>query len=473
MKKSKELVRKTGIISLGKISTQVVSFFLLPLYTARLNAEDYGNFDLIVTMAAFFCPLLTMLMEESMFRFLVDAKDEDEKEKIISQTFIFCVFNGAIVCSIVFAVCKFVNYTYATEFILYLMILFLVALSNALSRGLGKIGLYSLSNFISSVIVILLNLFFILAMNWEFKALFVSNVSANLIASIFVMLRLGVWKYIKLSAIDKKLMKEMLRYSMPLVPNSISWSIINASDRLVITGFLGVSSNGLYSVANKFPGLINNFFSFFNIAWREVSAKIVNDNDVEEFDRVFKAVRNGLISITIVLIGCIKIIYPFFINEAYQSSISYVPILAIAVYYLCISAFYGGVFTAYKDTNIIGQTSLLGAIINLAVDLVLVRSIGIYAAAISTLFAAYFMCIYRKLKMQKYLKIGFKSDIVEAVLFAIGLVWFHVDNNFLNIMFASVSVITAIIVSRSFIYKSYYILKNYYDEIWKTIKSGR
>ena len=53
MSKANGLVKNTFIISIGKISTQIISFLLLPLYTAKVSTEDYGNADFVMSIAAF------------------------------------------------------------------------------------------------------------------------------------------------------------------------------------------------------------------------------------------------------------------------------------------------------------------------------------------------------------------------------------------------------------------------------------
>ena len=53
MSRSKELVKNTAILTIGKMCTQFVSFLLLPLYTALLSTEEYGIVDLFTTYIAF------------------------------------------------------------------------------------------------------------------------------------------------------------------------------------------------------------------------------------------------------------------------------------------------------------------------------------------------------------------------------------------------------------------------------------
>ena len=48
MGKKRELVKNTAIITVGKLCTQFLSFFLLPVYTAVLSTSEYGTFDLLM-----------------------------------------------------------------------------------------------------------------------------------------------------------------------------------------------------------------------------------------------------------------------------------------------------------------------------------------------------------------------------------------------------------------------------------------
>ena len=76
--RAKDLAVNTIIIGIGKFSTQIVSFLLLPLYTSILTAEEYGIYDLIITIATFLLPIITLLMQESMFRFLIDYMQKQQ-----------------------------------------------------------------------------------------------------------------------------------------------------------------------------------------------------------------------------------------------------------------------------------------------------------------------------------------------------------------------------------------------------------
>lgn len=85
MNERRRLIKNTGIIAIGNISTKLVSFFLLPLYTAVLSTAEYGAYDYIISIATFCVPFVSVLMDESIFRFLIDCKTELDKKKKFLQ----------------------------------------------------------------------------------------------------------------------------------------------------------------------------------------------------------------------------------------------------------------------------------------------------------------------------------------------------------------------------------------------------
>ena len=407
MNQKKQLMKNTIIIAIGKLSTQIISYLLLPLYTSQLDPSEYGNYDFICTLSVFLCPIITLLMEESMFRYLIDADSKVQRKKIITQTIIYTFFGTVLFTIIAALIMGFgTDYTpmYITAIITFVISNILIGLSNALSRGLGKIKLYSVSNFILGISTIILNIVFILSLNAGAEGLLWANTIANAFTAIVILGILKLPKYI--GKIDKPLMKDMIKYSIPLVPNSISWSIINMSDKIILTQMVSSAANGIYAMANKFPNIINVLYGYFYTAWKESAAKIVKeDNKNQYYNSIYHDAKRFLYAVTICLIAVMPFAFPIFINEAYNEAYVYIPIVMIATYYSNLSSFYGGIFSAYKDTKIMGTTTIVAAVINLVIDLLLVNTLKIYAACFSTLIANLIVYFYRKKKLKKYLKL--------------------------------------------------------------------
>ena len=81
MSKEKQLFKNTAIVSLGKICTQLITFFLLPLYTYILTAEEYGIVDLLNNLVSLLIPIVILQIDQGVFRYLLDCRGQEEKEK--------------------------------------------------------------------------------------------------------------------------------------------------------------------------------------------------------------------------------------------------------------------------------------------------------------------------------------------------------------------------------------------------------
>ena len=117
MSKGKELVKNTGILFIGKISTQFVSFLLLPLYTAKLSTEEYGTLDLYTMIASILILILSLQLEQAIFRFLL-TNEEDEKN-VLSSTAIFLILSSAVLTIIYIPVSSIATIEYSGLVLLY------------------------------------------------------------------------------------------------------------------------------------------------------------------------------------------------------------------------------------------------------------------------------------------------------------------------------------------------------------------
>ena len=408
MNHKSQLAKNTLIIAIGKLSTQIISYLLLPLYSSKLDPSEYGIYEFICTVSFFAVPLITMQMEESMFRFLVDCKTDDDKKNVISQTIIYIGIASLISIPIMILLLSISNLEYTVRFV-FVVILFILSnvvlyMANAMVRGQGKFKLYSVANVILGLMTILLNLFFILVVKTQAEGLLCANLIANWAVAIFLLAKLRLPKFI--GKFDKKTMKTMFKYSAPLVPNSISWSIINMSDGIILTKLISTSANGIYGMANRFPNIINVFYSYFYTAWKESAAKIVKENNKEKYyNSIYLDIKRLLFAVTICLIAVMPFAFPLFINEQYAESYIYIPIIMIAMYFSNLSSFYGGIFGAYKETKVMGYTTMIAAGLNLIIDLGLVFKFEVYAACFSTLVADLFVYLFRKYKLKKFFKL--------------------------------------------------------------------
>ncbi len=452
MNQKRQLLINTIIIAIGKLSTQVISFLLLPLYTSKLSPAEYGTYDFLVTLSIFLLPVITLLMEESMFRFLIDAEDIKSKKRIITATIAYTILGTlafSIIAGIIMGIMK---YEYTLVFILFIISNILICLSNALSRGTGKIKLYSLSNFILGVFTIILNILFIVTFKLGVNGLLWANTVANTVTALIMLAKLHLPQFISRKDLNRKTLSKMIRYSIPLVPNNLSWVIISLSDRLMLTWMSGTGANGIYSIANKFPNIVYTCYGFFSTAWKESAAKIVKeDNKTQYYNSIYKDVKFFLKAIVLGLIAVMPFAFPILVDPSYNDAYIYIPILIISIYYTNMSNFYGGIFTAYKDTKIMGSTTVIAAIINILINLIFIPKFGIYAATFSTLISNIVVYTYRRYRIKNYIKLKEKFNYVFWILLAITLVTYYINNMIANVIMFIIVLAYSIFTNEKFI----------------------
>ena len=295
--------------------------------------------------------------------------------------------------------------------------------------------MYSISNFVLGALTIILNMLFILSFKMQAKGLLLANTIANFLVSILVFQKLKLHKYISKNAFSNNTLNKMIKYSFPLVFNNLSWLIISFSDRLMLTSLVGANENGIYSVANRFPNIIYTFYGFFSTAWKESSAKIVKEkNKLQYYNTIYVDMKNFLKAITIGLIAIMPFVFSIFIKSSYNSAYIYIPILSIGIYYTNMSNFYGGIFSAFKNTKIMGYSTVLGAIINIIINFIFMKvfpTYGTLVATLSTLVSTLVVYFYRKLKLKSYIKLYEKYNITYWLLLVMTLVLYYINNKIL------------------------------------------
>ena len=452
MNKNKELVKNTIIIFIGKFCTQFITLLLLPLYTHFLATEDYGYIDLIQTYLTFFIPLILLKIDAGIFRFLIDArKSEEEKNKIITNG-IFIVFVELIISTILFAVAvKIFSIKYSILIVMNLISLSVLTFLLQIVRGIGKNKQYSFSSIIAAIVTIVLNLIFLVGFHKNGKYVLIASLISNIICTIYLLIVNKILKNVKIKYIDKKLIKDLLKYSIPMIPNELSWWIVHVSDRTIISYALGVAANGIYSVSCKFSNILSSIFNIFNLSWQESAALHINDTDKDEFfSNVINKVFNLFICFCIGILACLPFVFELLIKDSYREAYKYVPILLLANIFSVLIGLIGSIYVAKKMTKEVAKTTMIAAIINLTIDVVLIKVIGIYAAAISTLVSYMLLAIYRYIDVQKYVKvkIPIKNIVVNSIIFILVVVLYLYNNIALNVINLLLCILYAIIVNK-------------------------
>jgi O-antigen/teichoic acid export membrane protein len=420
MNREKNLFKNTLVLSFGTILPKFSSIVTLPIITAGLTKSDYGTYDLICILAILFLPIATLKIETAAFRYLIDARDSvNQKKVIITNIFAFISLICAIALTIMFFSLHSINWQTKMLICIYLFVDTIISAARQVVRGLSKNKLYSLSAVINSFFNLLLVVVLISWKNFGLTGILLANIIPLFIAFVHLVISCKLHTYIDIRLISVKEIKRMLKYSWPMVPNSMSSWVINVSDRLVITWLLGIEANAIYAAANKLPALFTMMQGTFSMAWQENASIAYRDEDSNAyynnmFDRIFCI----LVGIMAVLISITPILFSLLIRGDYSEAYFQIPILYLGIFFAGIASFLAGIYVAYKETKRVGISTFIAALINLVVNISLIRYIGIYAASLSTVVSYAVLVIYRMRDIQKIQK--FKFDY-KKIFFSVSL----------------------------------------------------
>lgn len=457
--KKKQLFKNTLIIFFGKVSTQLISYFLLPLYTSHLIKSEYGLVDIIQTYVTLFVPIITLELEMSVFRYLIDVRGEEKDTKKLMSNNFYILGISLFTFSVLYIIITSFITIPLRWFILFDVIVCVLS-GNFLqvTRGFGKTVDYSISCILTGITTILSNIVLILHFNMQADGMILSMAFANLVCSLYLFLRLKMYRYIDFHLVDKKLIKSMNKYSIPLIPNGISWWIVNASDRTIITYALGSAFNGLYAVSNKFPNIISSLTGVFNLSWSESAALHINSPDRDEFfSDIFNTVIKLFTAMGAGMIACMPFIFPIFINKEYNDAYPYIPFLVLGTVFNVVICLYSQIYLAKKLSKQVATTAIIGAVINVVINVLFIKKLGLYAAALSTAISYFVMMLYRHFDIKKYIHIEIeKSLIIKSIfIFTIVIYFYYQRNNVLNIISLIIAVIYAFLLNKKFLLETY------------------
>ena len=451
MSKGKDLAKNTAIVSIGKICTQLITFLLLPVYTAVLSNEEYGVVDLLNTLTSLLLPIVTLQIEQGIFRYLIDCRENNEKQIKLITTIIRFMIIQSIACIVIFlCVSPFIHNEYKYFLMANLLMGIFSSLLLQICRGLGDNATYAIGSFITGAFTVVLNVIFIVAFRWGAYGMLGATAISNFICAVYIFLKRKIYKYIKPKQFDKKILKEIIKYSVPLIPNMISWWIVSASDRTIISAVIGIAQNGIYSAANKFSGVFTTLYSVFNLTWTESASININSEDRDEFfSKILDFVIRFFGCLCLGTIAVMPFVFNILINEKFAEAYYQIPILILGSVFNILVSFVGSIYVAKKLTKEIAKTSIIAAVINIFVNIVLIKSIGLYAASISTVIAYALMFIYRWIDVKKYVKFNVNKILMFAltIMYGITIFTYYLKNTTISVVVLVIVVVFAIITN--------------------------
>lgn len=435
MGRYKDLVSDTIVIGLGNFTTKLIYFFLMPIYTVSMSAGEFGEADLLNNLAALLLPVFTLSVAEGVFRFVLDAK-ENPNELLSSG--IRIVSRCAIVALIVAGIAYFVTKEqYWLYFYLYFISEAFRSMFSQFARGSGNVRNFSISGIIAAIVLFCSTYFFVKLWLMGVVGYLLSFVVANVCSILYLTfsvtaIRCFVWMYSPTKT------KEILIYSLPLIPNTLSWWATNVSSRYILAYHCGIALAGLFAATSKLPALVNVVTSVFQQSWQISSIKQSESNDrIDFYSEVFALFHNLVICVGSLIIVLVPVISKFVLKGEFYQAWPYTPLLIYSAVLGCYSVYFGNFYTITKNSKAIMKTTLVGAISNIVLCVLFIPFYGIYGALIANVMSFVIIVVERYIETKHFMPIKVNlfhvlSSLVLLLLVAILMTYASKNSMYLS-----------------------------------------
>ncbi len=412
MDKYKRLASNTLIFAIGTFSSKMLSFFLTRLYTEVLDKAQYGVTDLIQQSGNLLLPLVTLGITNAVVRF---GLEENVRKQDVFTTGLLSLLGGMVLLLAITPLLGMINLLngYVWLLCLFVFVSSLRSLCAQFVRAQSRVKLFAIDGILSTATTILFNLLYLVVFRWGVFGFIFSIICSDALSVVFLFVTAKLHRFIRFKGIERKQSLAMLKYAVPLIPNTVLWWITNVSDRYLVAAFCGEAANGMYAAAYKIPSLIMLASGIFMDAW-QISAF----TEKEERDRFYSKVMATYSSLLFVMASGVILFTRFvpkllFAAEYYEAW-RFIPVLVIAMVFTCIVNFLGSIYMLEKKSSRSLITAAVSAALNVALNLWWIPKFGVQGAAVATLVCYLVVFIIRLVDTRKYIRI--RWDYARLVL---------------------------------------------------------
>ena len=426
----RRLARHSAIYGLGGILSRVLAVLLLPLYTSYLGTKGFGKIEIITALTTVLVIVLSAGISSAFFRFYFDSKDDERRTLIVRTAFWFTMTTATIG--------------------LLLGVVLASPIAHALKLGddpwlvlAAAVGLWAQMNYQQ-----LTNLFRVEERSVQFVIASVANilitvgatvllvvglhkgatgaVVGNFVGTLAVYLVLLAYRRYQLGLqFDRRLLREMNKFGLPLVPSALALRAISFIDRLFVGAYKGVGEVGVYSLAVRVSSVIVFLMIAFRLAWPAFAYSIDDENAAK---RTYSYVLTYLLFVCCWISIALGTLAPWLVKILAPSKPGfYRADEAVGVLSFGATAYAGYTVLAIgigraRQTQFNWIVSGAAAALNVALNFVLIPPYGMMGAAISTAAAYVALFVGMTLNSQRVYPVPYQwRRVLTLSSVAIGL----------------------------------------------------
>lgn len=387
----KALLRDSVIYAIPSIVSRGLAIILIPLYTRVLSPADYGSFDLLSAFAVLVNLTVALEVSQGVARFYSDEKDAGRRVVYASSAFWFTIFCYAVFLGAAFffnkelALIAMGREGVEAEFqvgVIYIFINGIFYLMQNQFRWELRSAHYAIVSLAVTVVTAVLAVILTYVWTWGLVGLLLGMAGGALVGCLY-----GLW-YLRNSfrfQFQRNQLKEMLVFSVPLVPSGIAVFVSQYIDRLMINHYLSLGDVGIFGIGFRVASMVGLVIVGFQGALTPLIYAHYHDPATpEQLARIFRIFIAFALLLFLMVSMLAKEIMMVLTIPAYYDAAHIVVFLIPAILLSNMYIFAPGT-AIEKKTHIILWINVAGAVLNALLNAVFIPSFGIEGAAIAKL----------------------------------------------------------------------------------------
>lgn len=402
------LVKNIGFFTISNFATRLISFVLVPLYTSYLSRGEYGLTDLMNTTIWLVSPLVTLSIADAVLRYMINDKKKSIEYASVGLAITLLSFIILLLFLPLLKLPVFGGLDKWTGWVFVCCVVNILQsfLSN-IARGCDETKHMVYASLLTSVVTFLSAVVCFVLLGMGIRGFFLSTFLGNLVGCLWYICIPSIRTFLRFpTRVAWRVLKPMLVYCVPLIPNALFWWINQSVNRFFITAQIGVAATGLFAAASRIPSFLNILSTIFQQAWNLTAFQEYESNGRQHFFSVVFRMYDLVLCIgTGILILCAQPLSKVLLRKSFAAAWIYVPLLLLSFYYSSLSAFLGSVYTASLKTRDLFITTFVGAGVCMLLTYLLVSKIGIIGACLASMLSNLIVFAMRMISSRRILKV--------------------------------------------------------------------
>jgi O-antigen/teichoic acid export membrane protein len=413
------------IYGLGSMVSRSIGLILTPFLAHALLPNEFGIINLANTTAYFIGIFVVFALDSAVGRFYFDSNEENYKKSTIANWFWFQFAACVIVAifSLVFAdkISRVIFLSADSKLFFLLPVISLpftafTMIFQNLERLRKRPVSVTVFNIVLTALNVLFILFFLLVLKKGVLGYFMGQLLTVVILAIYSFIRMRSWIHPKHIHISR--LKEMLRFSLPMVPTAIAFWLLNSSAVYFLNYILKNKTEvGLFGIGASIAALISLVTTSFQQAWGVFFMSIYQQSDTP---RKVSRIASAFVVLVFLLWLFICLFTPEFLivftKPSYYSA-AWVPcILSLGPIVYSLSYFTQVGCYVHKNMKPVATSVLLAGILSVGFYFLLIPHFGKEGAALGTVAGQLLIPIYVYIRGNKYYPVRYNMTFIAAVI---------------------------------------------------------